>query len=227
MHSAIGSLDNTTPTKWNWQSTAESSNMGMKGVYILYWDPATNKMAYNDSTTTGLGRWDYVIWKAGQLGLKLNIALLDFWQWAGGVQQISANYLGGNYDMSNDSRRYTFFFTDARTKQFYKDWVNHVLNRVNTITGVAYKNDPTIFAWDLMNEPEINQSFGQAWISEMAAYIKTIDTNHLLASGNEGFTDGHAGSSPLLEITSQPNLDFATWHSYRHITALAQRRYAI
>ncbi len=220
MHSVRGSLDGTqlnqgtVPLKWNWGSTADSGNMGMKGVYILYWDTATQKMAFNDSTETGLGRWDYVIWKAKQLNLKLDISLLDFWQWAGGVQQINANYKGGNYDMKNAPDRYTFFFQNADTQQFYRDWVNHVLNRTNTLTGMKYKDDPTIFAWDLMNEPEMAGSgLGRQWISDMSIYVKSIDPNHLLASGNEGFADGHAGSNPQIEM-GIPTIDFATWHTY-------------
>jgi len=191
LHSAIGSLDGTTkPTKWNWQSTGDTSNMGMHGVYLIYWDPSTNSYAFNDSTVNGLGRWDYVIQQAGQRGLKLNISMLDFWQWAGGVQQINSYYIP-NYNMSSDAQRYTFFFQDTRTKQLYKDWVSHVLNRVNTLTGVAYKNDPTIFAWDLMNEPEVSSvALAQGWFQEMATYIKTIDSNHLLGTGSEGFFGG-------------------------------------
>jgi mannan endo-1,4-beta-mannosidase len=215
MHSVIGSTDGTTKaTKWNWQSTGDTSNMGMHGAYIIYWDPATNSYAFNESTVNGLGRWDYVIQRAGQLGLKLNIALLDFWQWAGGVQQINSYYIP-NYNMSSDSQRYTFFFQDARTRQLYKDWVSLVLNRTNSLTGIKYKDDPTIFAWDLMNEPEVSSvSLAQGWFQEMASYIKTIDTNHLVGTGSEGFFGGQAGSDPTTESINAPAIDFQTWHTY-------------
>jgi hypothetical protein len=36
------------------------------------------------------------------------------------------------------------FFTDPVLQQWYLAWVNHLVNRVNTVTGVAYNEDPTI-----------------------------------------------------------------------------------
>ncbi|XP_016470881.2 mannan endo-1,4-beta-mannosidase 4-like [Nicotiana tabacum] len=66
-----------------------------------------------------------------------------------------------------------------------------VLTRVNTITKVAYKDDPTILAWELMNEARCPSDLSgktiQNWITEMAAYLKSIDKNHLLEIGLEGF----------------------------------------
>jgi hypothetical protein len=31
------------------------------------------------------------------------------------------------------------------------------VTRVNSVTGVAYRDDPTIFAWELINEPRVPQ----------------------------------------------------------------------
>ncbi len=210
LHSVIASpeLSKVDPKNsiWNFPSTNDSSNMGMHNTYILYWDSTKNDWAWNDSTVNGLGRWDYVIAQAGKRGLKLNIALIDFWQWAGGTQQINAWW--------GLKERYTSFYTDPRTKSLYKKWVSHVLNRKNTITGVRYKDDPTIFAWDLMNEPEIaSVPLAQSWFREMSAWVKSIDPNHLLCTGTEGFYGGQGGSDPETEL-ALPNIDFGVWHSY-------------
>lgn len=65
------------------------------------------------------------------------------------------------------------------------------------MTNVAYKDDPTIFAWELMNEPRcLSDPSGdtlQEWIQEMAFYVKSIDPKHLLEIGVEGF---YGPSSP-------------------------------
>ncbi len=221
VHSVIGSLDGTTgPTVWNWRSTADSSNLGMHGVYVLYWDTKRDSWAWNDSTVNGLGRWDYVVYRAGQLGLKLDIALLGFWQWAGGAQQV-CSWFFPDYDPASDPGRYTLFFSDPRTKAFYKAWVEHVLNRRNAITGLRYKDDPTIFAWDLMNEPEIDNTksdphgvpLAQSWISEMSAHVRSIDHRHLIDSGGEGFYDRPSVIDPGVELAI-PGIDFGVWHTY-------------
>ncbi|GMH23128.1 hypothetical protein Nepgr_024971 [Nepenthes gracilis] len=66
-----------------------------------------------------------------------------------------------------------------------------VLNRVNTLTNVMYKEDPTIFAWELINEPRCESDPSgdklQAWIQEMAVYVKSIDPKHMVEIGLEGF----------------------------------------
>lgn len=45
------------------------------------------------------------------------------------------------------------FFTDPGAKQLFKDHIDAMVNRRNTINNRLYKDDPNIFAWDLMNEP--------------------------------------------------------------------------
>jgi mannan endo-1,4-beta-mannosidase len=45
------------------------------------------------------------------------------------------------------------FYLDAQCRQMYKDHLNVFVHRKNTVNGRIYKDDPTIFYWDLINEP--------------------------------------------------------------------------
>ena len=70
---------------------------------------------------------------------------------------------------------------------WYKKWIAYLLNRTNTYSGVQYKNDPTIMAWELANEPRCLSAgvYGRSpdcttqtlttWADEMSRFIKSID----------------------------------------------------
>ncbi|THU51317.1 hypothetical protein C4D60_Mb06t29750 [Musa balbisiana] len=45
------------------------------------------------------------------------------------------------------------FYTNPVVKGYYKNHIQRLLTRINSITNVAYKDDPTIMAWELINEP--------------------------------------------------------------------------
>lgn len=79
----------------------------------------------------------------------------------------------------------------------YRDWVSQIVNR--------YKNNDTIAMWQLINEAQaINddgtgsessaQSAMQTFTNDVAAMVKSIDSNHLVSLGNVlGFNGGPAG----------------------------------
>ncbi|KAG9129044.1 hypothetical protein Leryth_016871 [Lithospermum erythrorhizon] len=105
-----------------------------------------------------------------------------------------------------------------------------VLSRMNTITGVAYKDEPTIMAWELINEPRCVVDYSgktiHAWVQEMAGYTKSIDRNHLLSVGMEGFYGDSIPKRKQFNPGYQEygtdfisnhlikEIDFATIHSY-------------
>ncbi|MER8581211.1 cellulase family glycosylhydrolase [Mesorhizobium sp. M1423] len=195
----IGSLDGSTATIWNWRLEADASDLAVKGMYLLSWDPRENRMAINDGAN-GMQKIDFLIAEAGKRRLRLIIAFLDFWAYTGGAQQMRAWY--GSRDES------TFFFDDPRTKRDYRTWVRHVVQRVNLLTGLAYRDDPTIMAWELMNEGNARpEALRLAWTAEMSAYVKSLDSNHLVSSGN-------ANILVKLSDLTIPTLDFGTWHGY-------------
>ncbi|KAH7651119.1 Mannan endo-1,4-beta-mannosidase protein [Dioscorea alata] len=188
------------------------------GSTALQYSPGS----YNEQMFQGM---DFVVSEARKYGLKLILSLVNNYDNFGGKKQyVQWARNQGQYIQSDDE-----FFTNPLVKSYYKNHVKTVLSRINTITGVAYKDDPTIFAWELMNEPRCPSDLSgrsiQAWITEMAAHVKSIDSNHLLEVGLEGFYGQSSSrmlqSNPGFQIGTDfisnnliPGIDFATVHSY-------------
>lgn len=208
----IGSPDGSTPTIWNWASKADASNLGVNGAYMAYWDAQSRSMAINEGDS-GLKRIDFILAEAAKRRLRVILAFLDFWSYTGGAPQMQA-WRG----LSNGPG---VFAENPDTRSDYKRLVEALVNRTNSVSGVRYKDDPTLFAWELMNEPDIHPtSLFRAWVGEMAAYVKSLDSRHLLASGQGSM------QTRLVELNDR-NIDFGTWHGYpeyQRISAEAFKR---
>jgi len=168
-----------------------------RDIYFQYWDIEANSPAFNDGEN-GLEHLDQVVAAAQDQGIKLVLPLVNNWTAFGGIDQY-VRWAGGQY--------HDDFFTNDQIKQWYKDWVDHLLNRTNTITGVVYKDDPTIMAWELGNELQCSdagpyppsENCGSdimvGWADEMSQYVRSIDANHLIGFGGEGFLCSEPGGS--------------------------------
>jgi mannan endo-1,4-beta-mannosidase len=202
------------------------------GVYFQYWNASAGAPAYNDGAT-GLEHLDYVVYKAGQLGLKLVIPFVNNWNDFGGMDQ----YVRWRDISTPDGQTWYHdsFYTDPVIKQWYKNWIAHLLNRVNIYNDLAYKDDPTIMTWELGNEPRCLSAgaYGRsnncttqtliAWADEMSTYIKSIDKNHLVSVGDEGFyclpnathwTENCGEGVDTIAFTKLPNIDVMSVHLY-------------
>lgn len=121
------------------------------------------------------------------------------------------------------------FWTDEDVKADFRHFLDFIVNRTNTVNGIVYKNDPAILCWQLGNEfgsypgdrklkysewsPKI-----QAWSIEMAAYLKRIDPNHLIAE---------AGGVDRKAMLEDPNIDLISDHLYEYWSKLGGGEYEL
>ena len=121
----------------------------------------------------------------------------------------AGDYLGGigTYAAHRGKKR-AEFYTDPQLKEDYRATVRYVLNRTNTVTGTRYRDDKAVLAWQFGNEMH---SAPTAWLAEMAAFMKSIDTNHLVAETR------HQPGNPMVV---DPNIDLYTRHLYSNYQGL-------
>lgn len=129
-------------------------------------------MQFNEA---GFRKLDNLLALANQYGVRLIIPFVDQWQWEGGIESyVNFRYPGTiNGDAASDEDAWKFY-TDPLVISDFKQVIHYMMNRINTITGVPYKEDKAILAWETGNElGGYNQDkFPQTWTTEIARYIK-------------------------------------------------------
>ncbi len=194
------------------------------GVYFHYWDGS--EPAFNDGAT-GLQHLDYVLYRAGQLHLNVILPFVNNYDQFGGMDQY-VRWAGGQF--------HDQFYTDPNIRLWYKQWISHLLNHTNIYNGLQYKNDPTIAIWELANEercagygvypqsPSCTTDTLTSWAADVSSYIKSIDPQHLVSSGSEGFycTDPNSSDFTLncsqgvdsIALAKLPSMDVISYHLY-------------
>jgi mannan endo-1,4-beta-mannosidase len=130
---------------------------------------------------------DYAIKAAHDRGIRLIITLVgDCANCVAGGE--------GEYVAWKGRKNPSEFFTDPAVISAFEGHIAALLNHKNVYTGIAYKDDPTILAWEDCNvcglmalsqfahdpEPYLQ------WINTIGNFVKSIDKNHLYED-NSGF----------------------------------------
>ncbi|XP_073316326.1 mannan endo-1,4-beta-mannosidase 5-like [Primulina huaijiensis] len=183
---------------------------------------------YDERVFQGL---DFVISEAKKYGIRLILSFVNNFDDFGGKKQYAAwgrNAGGSSQQINNDDD----FYTHPLLKDYYKNHIKRVVTRLNTITKIAYRDDPIIMAWELMNEPRCQADYSgktiNFWVQEMASFVKSLDKKHLVEIGMEGFygdtmperkqiNPGYQVGTDFISNNLVPQVDFATIHAYPDI----------
>ena len=137
------------------------------------------------------------------------LPLLNNFDSLGGINTYTAAF-GGNS---------TSFYTDEKCQYAYKNYIRFIVER--------YKASSAIFAWELCNEPRCQgcpSSTITNWASDISAYIKSLDSSHMVSLGDEGWFyppegDGSYAYSgdegvDFIQNLGIKTLDYNTFHLY-------------
>ena len=176
--------------------------------------------ALNDTILEGL---DFVIAELEKRGMDAVIYLNNAWDWSGGYGFYLKECGYGDSPNTNEDGGYNRyveycanFSREPKAIEMYYDYIKAIVSRRNSITGRHYKDEPAIMAWQLCNEPrpfakENKEAFAK-WISEAAALIKSIDPNHMVSTGSEGYIGCEVDMELCEKIHADSNIDYLTIH---------------
>ena len=174
---------------------------------------------YNDTILAGL---DYFMNELHKRDMTAVLYLNNSWEWSGGYSV----YLqwSGHGDAKVPAidgwpayMKYVQQYQQSDSaKALFANHVKNIITRTNRYNQIKYVDDPTIMSWQVGNEPrafsnENKEPFAR-WMADVAALIKSLDSNHMVSSGSEGMA-GCEGDIALYEkIHADPNYDYLNIH---------------
>lgn len=178
------------------------------GSGTVYFQSFSGSSATINTGANGLQRLDAVVKAAEKHGIKLIINFVNNWTDYGGM----AAYFTACGVSSNAQ-----WYTATKCQSFYQAYIKAVISR--------YRTSNAVFAWELANEPRCNgcqTSVLTDWIRKTSDYIRSLDSDHMIAVGDEGFGLAGDGSYPYqfsegidwAANLALPNISFGTFHLY-------------
>lgn len=148
---------------------------------------------------TSLQETDYVLESAAAHNVRVIFTLLE------GID--CEGRLTGGKDVISDwtGTSCSNFYSDATQIAALENYITSILTHTNALTGVAYRNDPTILGWEIENEGSGTTS----WNTTIASYIKNIDPNHLVIWGSN-----QVGTAPTSSDLAISSIDVYNTHQY-------------
>jgi mannan endo-1,4-beta-mannosidase len=173
----------------------------------------------------GLRGLDQAVWEAKRRGIRLVVPLVNNWGEYGGLPAYAAwasKAFGGPYEHDD-------FYASPQMKQWWKDYAFMLMNRVNTFTGITYRDEPAILAWEIGNELRCSSCAGTTrlpdTIAELATFLKQIAPNQLVADGGDGFDDDPAPYVGLSNLYAVRGDDGASFSRLGRVDALDMLSY--
>ena len=164
---------------------------------------------------------DRVIAEAARNGLRVQLCLTNWWRDTGGVTQYLrwAGIEGADddkYPFGINKEKAMLFYSNQTARRLYREHVEKIATRRNSVTGAMYRDDPTIFGYELMNEAQClvgHWSERRAWFAEMSSYLKSLDPDHPITPGDWGYRTA-AERREWLADHALPNIDYCDVHTY-------------
>jgi hypothetical protein len=157
-------------------------------------NPQSVEPSLGKFNATALQHIDYFVAQAGKDGIRLDIPLVDNYDYYDGGYRNFTDWLGLSTPSNCPSAACASqFYTNPRAIAAYEQYISAVLNHVNAYTGVANKDNPTVMSWETGNE--LPYGVGGAaeftkWTATISAYIKSIAPKQLVMDGSLGMDAG-------------------------------------